>query len=1329
MFGVGTMYQQRIGKFKYQFYASNTVKALALMLLALFTTYSSAGDLNLSNSVLEVTSGVEPNVMILNDDSGSMDHGIMTTEGGDGNIVFRGQSYKYAHPDPGVTTKKAPAANIKNLYDTDGNDAQSKDLGLAPNEAGLLAAGIPVADQEGIWRTWIHNYNRVYYNPDITYQPWKGLDKNGNLYGPITSTTAPYNPYDPSLGGLNLFTTIYITTRWSDYTDTLKEDLTMPMYPARYYLWKDTDGDGHVDPLEPHRWVGIGDFGPFCTGPAVPSIPCPSKFIRAKYDPNTKVGRLDCGTDNGDGTVTCSSAEEKQNFKNWFSYYRKRDLIAKAALSHVIENATNARLGYATLHNNNSVNTKLAAMNKSSTVPGPKKDLLSKIFTSQPTGGTPLRPGLEKLGRYFECKVGSGANQQDIFGATSDSSPGDPNCAVLAAPKGICQQNYAVALTDGFYNDPTGPAIAINADDDNDTEFDGGAFAGSDHKTLADVAMHFYERDLHDTLSDDVPITQLEINRYAGSGVLNKTDTLHQHLITYTLGLGVEGTLSSMPKNPRTAFNWPNPFAGNAEKIDDLRHAAYNGRGDFKTANDPQELADTLTAMFEEIGIGEGAASSVAFNTHTIQSDSVVYRAFFNTQNDTGDLVAQRINTDGTLNTDNSGNPIFEWSAASQLDGKTGASSDSRVIITYDDNGFSSTGKAFRWGGVNNITVGQQALLNSPVPANVSNVGDERLNYLRGHSIDEGLSFDDGEFRPRPVNSGKLGDFVHSTPVYVGKPPYFGRNSSTFPGSFPDNVADLYNTFKSDNANRQGVVYVGGNDGMLHAFNADTGEEIFAYVPNLVFGNLSELTKPSYSHRFYVDLTPSVNDIFMTKKGESSKSWNSVLIGGLGHGGKGYYALNITDPSSFNSESNAVANVMWEFTEDDDGSGDDDDDDDGGAGNSDLGFTYSEPLIAMSNAEYGDNEKKWVAIFGNGYNSTSADGDAAIYILFIEAGQDGVWTAGSDYIKISTGYGKAESSDGTTPNGIGAVRGIDVDNDGTVDRLYAGDLQGNLYRIDISSSSPSDWDNSSNRDVIFRAKYGPAGSRTIPQPITTRPIVVKHPTSPGYIVITATGSWMTSDDSTNTDIQSIYGIWDNNTGYEVTMPGANNQLVEQVFTNHSVKEHGFTVRSLSNHDVNWKDNGSANNRVMGWYIDLDMPPAGSSSGVEYPGERAVRNIQLRGDFLFVNTVIPKSSNPCNNGAGGFELAFDPITGGSGDKVIFDINADGTFDLLDNIDDLTGAPYIVAGMRFDSTTPTDAAFISHYRLTQQSDKSVRVIGTNTKNSNTAGRNSWRELIVH
>jgi type IV pilus assembly protein PilY1 len=365
----------------------------------------------------------------------------------------------------------------------------------------------------------------------------------------------------------------------------------------------------------------------------------------------------------------------------------------------------------------------------------------------------------------------------------------------------------------------------------------------------------------------------------------------------------------------------------------------------------------------------------------------------------------------------------------------------------------------------------------------------------------------------------------------------------------------------------------------------------------------------------------------------------------------------------------------------------------------------------MSNATSG-GDQRWVVIFGNGYNNTSADGDAHLYVLFIEGGQDGVWTSGTDFIKINTTYGKAESSDGTTPNGIGGIRGIDSDSNGTVDYVYAGDLQGNLYRFDLTGTSLSAWN--STPDVLFKARHG---TSTTTQPFTTRPIVVNHPTDSGYIVIATTGSWITTDDATDNSVQSIYGIWDDmSANPEVFKNSTLNQLVQQSFTNHVSTEHGFTVRSLSDNAVNYDNTGSASSQVKGWYIDLD---AG------YPGERAVRNLQIRGDIAFVNSVIPRSTSECSTGAGGFELAFDPFTGGPGDKTIFDLNGDGSFDLYDNISDLDSTTNIVTGLRYDNATPTDSAFIGSRRMTQAGDE-IRSVDTNTGVDDITGRTSWREI---
>ena len=445
----------------------------------------------------------------------------------------------------------------------------------------------------------------------------------------------------------------------------------------------------------------------------------------------------------------------------------------------------------------------------------------------------------------------------------------------------------------------------------------------------------------------------------------------------------------------------------------------------------------------------------------------------------------------------------------------------------------------------------------------------------------------------------------------------------------------------------------------------------------------------------------------------TSREWRTVLVNGLGAGGKGYFAIDITDPTSFGTNI-----VMWEFTEKDDGS----------IGNSDLGFTFSEPLIAMSNSEAANGDNKWVAIFGNGFNSTSANGNAVIYILFIEEGFDG-WSS-SDFVKIDTGIGKSTSSDGTTPNGISGLRGIDADGNGTVDRLYAGDLQGNVYVVDISDSNSSNWNNTSNTNVLFEAKYSSGFPRTTPQPITNQPTVIQHPSATGFIVIVGTGSYFTKDDATSTDIQTLYGLWDDTSGinFPIEMNSNTTELVEQTLTTSIDTITGLEVRTVSNNAVAYNNTGS--NQVRGWYIDFNIPPPGGSPpDIQFPGERAVRDLQLRGSQLFTNTVLPQDGTTCLPPPGGFGLSIDPVTGSSGSVVIFDINIDGLFNSDDNLNGLTGISNIIVGTRFEST-PSDSTFVGDYRVTQLADKTLDRIFVNPDLDGglgeLLGRHSWKEI---
>ncbi len=1232
--------------------------AVPSLLAGLYATTGLAGPLNLSDNALEVVVGVEPNIMIVNDDSGSMDWEVMSTDYDHGGL-FTGTQPDGSSP-AGSGTVKHRDSDDDGIADCGFNSGTFHGylyiVEFGSNTYGDNAQDCNTADDEA-WRIRNSDFNPMYFDPNKVYLPWEGVDINGNPYGDIDITNAPDNPYDPQ----EFIDLTRHNSNWGGGTTRFESDRDGDGQPDgfRYYTWQDLDGDGLFD----------------------------------------------------DGEETEHKIRDKnpaiqQNFANWFSYYRKRDLTAKAAFSAAVKPAETARIGYATINNNANNRIRVASMNVSP-ASGNKRALLDELFQTRPNNGTPLRRALRDTGRYFDCAAG------DIFDSGSASSPGSSNCPVLSSSDGgQCQQNYTILMTDGFWN---GGTPGVGNTDNGSGDFDGGAYADGFSNTLADVAMHYYETDLH-SLANEVPTTLRDISGYLGT--TSPFETMHQHMATYTVGFGVTGSITADPTDPALPFNWPDAAATNAGKIDDLRHAAYNGRGQFLSANDPVGLATAMKDIFTDIAKSTGTATAVAFNTQEVGLGSLVFRASFNTKTNKGDLVAHALRTDPVtkkIEVD----PAITWSAAQQLDAKTASSSDTRTIITYKDTGTNtSEGIPFRW---NNLTSGsgsQQEALNDPQPANVSastnTFGDERLGYLRGHSVDEGDSAADGEFRERSAIAGKLGDIVHSTPVFVGKPRSYGR----YGGAYPQTPGTTYAEFMTAYENRQQLAYVGANDGMLHAFDTNTGSELFAYVPGTMFSKLSNLTDPDYTHEFFVDLTVSVNDVFMTPTtggtNSGSLSWNTLLIGGLGAGGKGYYALNVTDPADLDTENEARHNVLWEFTEADDG----------GIGSSDLGFTFSQPLIDMSNVTDGSGNQKWIAVFGNGYNSTSADGDATLYVLFIEGGQDGVWTIDSDYIKISTGNGKAESADGSTPNGIGGVRGVDIDGNGTLDYVYAGDLQGNLYRFDLTGTSLSSWKNTPK--TIFQARYDPLGSKDI-QPITTKPIVVPHPTDSGLIVIAATGSWMTTDDATSTDIQSIYGIWDDlSSNPLVTVESGTNQLVEQVFINEIDKEHGYTVRTLTNNPINWNNTGSPANKVKGWYIDLDMPAANTSSPVEYPGERAVRNLQVRGSLLFVNTIIPRPTNACSIGAGGYELGFNPYTGGSGSKVIFDLNGDQNFSELDNADDTAGDANIVTGIRFDAGTPTDSAFIGNQRMTQ-ADDDIRSFGTNTDGNEGIGRTSWREII--
>ncbi|MBV1879781.1 MAG: hypothetical protein KUG79_19215 [Pseudomonadales bacterium] len=1258
-------------------------------------------DYQLADVPLELPIGPEPNVLIVNDDSGSMGGDILT-ENLLGLYSVMGRSFSFINPA-----------------------SAGENNGIVPPEELVPGAGY--------WRLRNSTYNSIYYDPQTRYLPWKGLQASGEEYPDSNPVAARQNPV--SAGGA----TTNLTTVLPPYTGQTVEEVSIGIftsieflpitisnyYPARYYTWQDLNVEGEAG-------FGLLDATPsptsepaICVSNRTQANNCSEGILVEIRNDGSLYPRGEDRTDCIASASSCNYNEEIKNFANWFSYYRTREFVAKAALGEVVSTAQNLRVGYALL--NDRLNAQPIKLMNTSARTGNKAALLNTIYATDSRGGTPLRLALRDAGRHFECKA------DDLFDSAADSLPGAVGCPILAAPLGNCQQNYTLLISDGGWNGGAPGLVGDNADADGDSNFDGGAFAGSAVATLADVSMNFYEKDLHTGLADEVPTTARDRDTASETAFFDAgNDVMHQHMSTFMVGFGVSGDLDADPVDYTASFPWGDPQSDFSAKIDDMRHAAYNGRGRYLDASDGADLAARLVDAFSEFAQGSGAASAVSFNSQEVQEDTLIFRAFYNTKINTGDLIAQTLSTDGITE-----EPV--WSAAAELDT---LSSDDREILSWDPD----AAKGIRFRPNNGCPVAgsclnliQESIFVSDPMVTAAERNDEilaKVNYLRGNDENERPT---GNLRERPVENGRLGDVVHSTPVFVGPPNRVGRDQAAFPQT------DLYSVFRAANASRQKMIYVAANDGMLHGISAEDGSEVFAYVPNnLLLGtfsnNITQLLSFDYIHKFFVDLTPAVNDIYLDVDGDGDEEWSTVLVGGQGAGAKAYFALNVTDPAVL-TESSAADVVLWEFTDDDDTYPTDAAGiplvDSGGLQRLDLqdvprpikdmGYSFSVPSLVMSNVLDASSNNEWVAIFGNGYNSTS--GIAKLFLLFIDRGVDGLWChpdmrhnivlngtlpteciGKQDFVKIDTTFGVQ----GGFPNGLGIPRAIDIDGNGTVDYVYAGDTFGNFFRFDLTSSNFDDW----NYTKIFKAEYTDSGGNVFEQPITTQPIVVRHPTEPeGFIVIFSTGSYITLPDGADEEIQSIYGIWDRLTPELLDIA----DMVQQKYTNKISSEFG-AVRILSNNDVDYSVIGDK----KGWYNHLQVPAAGESdlAPAEFPGERAIRNIQLRGGLAFVNSIIPRSDTSCIDVAGGFALSFCPATGGTScleDGGIFDLNNDGEFD--DN-DDVDGE--IVAGLRFEDAVPTDSSFIGDERITQLSDQSLDSTTTNTGGGLNTGRLSWKQL---
>lgn len=550
-------------------------------------------------------------------------------------------------------------------------------------------------------------------------------------------------------------------------------------------------------------------------------------------------------------------------------------------------------------------------------------------------------------------------------------------------------------------------------------------------------------------------------------------------------------------------------------------------------------MVNGLNTAFQNISNDiQAATTALAVSSANVSlTGNIGYSASYNSSTWTGDVIGSSLSFDPKT-----GLPTQTkaWSAQTQL---AGQSSSSRMIATSNSVG-AAQGVPFQFAKL--TTTNQSALSNSAVK-NWNN--QDFLNYLRGDQTNEGTS-GKAVYRPRAF---LLGDIVGSKVDAVG-PPIAVLSSATNPG---------YATFKSNYASRNPVVYVGANDGMMHAFdgtigNTTSGNELFAYVPSFLYqgpctsgtctptvNGLASLglTGTNFVHHAMVDATPQAFDIDLARAGSttwasaSTTNWRTMLIGGLGKGGKGYYALDITDPTTITTETALAGKVMWEF---------------GGPSNASqgtLGFTYGDPIVAKTK-KYG-----WIVAVPSGYNN--ADGVGRLFILNP--------TNGALLESISTGVGSASS-----PSGLAYASAYVADyTDNTTDSIYAGDLLGNVWRFDLTGT-PAAYP----APTKIAQLTDPSGNA---QPVTTPPLIEIQPNSLKRYVMVGTGRLLGSTDIANSQTQSFYVIYDG---------------VVQRFNSSTDLPTGVTFpikRSNLNADTNVLNGiGSAPASLMGYYIDLSQ---------------------------------------------------------------------------------------------------------------------------------------------
>jgi len=1129
----------------------------------------------------------------------------------------------------------------------------------------------------GARRTKSAAFNALYYNPAVTYDaPLMYSASTGNYTAYTTGfTAARINGFNSSSGTVDLssdyrvtwafnpLTTSIGTPSYSIQCGNITPDNMFARNNATDFPTKETSG------VAAYYYV-YDPSGTGCASAATTNDACYRRVV---------VG----STSGPNGT------DERENFANWYSFYRTRNLMTSSAATRALVGVPpTARVGWQALNTCNSTDSASPGQLFNSTCTGwgsTSADKRLKVFDNNhrqnmyrwlaripANSGTPLRTAAARVGEYFRTR---GVN-----------SPYALNPTVSQGTEHSCRPNFHILMTDGLWNDNTGNFCSGSSCGNRDSTSnwlpggklpDGTSYSttssmtriyrDSSSDTIADIAFHYWATDLRPETSMPNSLLPYRADRdgTADQQYWNpKNDpATWQHLVTFTVGLGLTKTLTvsglewggstyAAPGytnllNGTNGATWPAAAANNTPgNVYDLWHAAINSRGQSFSADTPRDLSDALLKALNRILERESAAAALATNSSRLTKDGLLFQARFFSGTWSGDLTAYAIGDDGALG-------AVQWEATAA--GKIPAHG-SRKVYTW--NGISGTGTTFTQSGLN--SAGLWSSIDSTA----------LLDYLRGDTTNEnpnGL-----RYRAR---SGPLGDIINSDPAMVGAENYgyswIGSEGASYPA------------FLTAKKSRTKMLYVGGNDGFLRGFNALTGEEVFAYVPNAVVPDLPLLAATDYSHRFYVDGAPAAWDAYF------GDVWKTVLTATTGAGGRSVFALDVTSPSSFDA-----SKVLWEINQNtayrSSGSSTDAADPQYAAR---LGYTLGQAVVVKL------NNGEWAAVFGNGYRSPGdpaasppISGDqASLYIVRV--------ADGTLIKRIDTGVGSSGA-----PNGLGTPTLFDANGDDVADAVYAPDMRGNVWKFDLSGSNETGWQipfgtatGFPNGQPLFQAR----SSSNAVQPISARIELAKPPPGKtGIMVLFGTGRFFAVGDNTDTTGQTFYGIWDN--GSPVTATNRSTLQVQSISTESiDLRGNATTVRNVSGNPVDWATK-------RGWYIDLPTSM-----------ERVIGSAAVRDNRVIFTTLVP-STDPCEFGGTGWLMEVSAFTGAKLPYSVFDTNGDKLVTIADK--DISGVPIGVGMVKRPLVidgSPVAAKFLSGTKGEIQLERN-RTFGP------PLGRESWREV---